>query len=102
MSQGAKSHTIQIDSATAEKVNDEHYKLSLSPSIDVPYLAKPRAQLESLGGRNDSRCQPLPAPLLSRTCCAAAVDSRMAAPTAGSLSTLSVGDRSHAKEAAPH
>lgn len=52
MSQGAKSHTIQIDSATAEKVNDEHYKLSLSPSIDVPYLAKPRAQLESLAFTN--------------------------------------------------
>lgn len=52
MAQGSKSFTTQIDSATSQKVNDEHYVMQLNPSIDIPYLAKPRAQLESLAFTN--------------------------------------------------
>ena len=52
MSQVAASHIIQLNSATAQKRTNEHYVMALEPTISVPYLAKPRAQLEGLSFSN--------------------------------------------------
>jgi hypothetical protein len=52
MAQGAANFTIQLNSATAKKGTGEHYVMPLDPPINVPYLAKPRAQLESLSFSN--------------------------------------------------
>jgi hypothetical protein len=43
---------IQLNSATAEKSTGEHYVMALQPAISIPYLAKPRAQLEGLSFSN--------------------------------------------------
>ena len=48
MAQAAGSITIQLNSATAEKGTGEHYVMPLDPPIRIPYLARPRAQLEGL------------------------------------------------------
>jgi hypothetical protein len=52
MAQGAANFTIQLNSSTAVKGIAEHYVMPLEPPIAVPYLAKPRAQLEALSFSN--------------------------------------------------
>ena len=52
MAQAGASHIIQLNSATAEKRTNEHYVMALEPAISVPYLAKPRAQLDGLSFSN--------------------------------------------------
>ena len=53
---GASTFTLQLNSATAEKpsAGSEQYRLALTPPIDVPYLARPRVQLEQLCFTNAS------------------------------------------------
>ena len=45
---GARTFTLQLNSATAEKptAGAEQYRLALTPPIEVPYLARPRVRLE--------------------------------------------------------
>jgi hypothetical protein len=45
---GAQMYTFQLDSEAAEKVNDGHYKVSLSPSLQLPLLAEPQAMVRSV------------------------------------------------------
>ena len=52
MATAAQSFTIQLNSASSEKLHKEHYVRTLEPAIGVPYLAKPRAQLEHLAFAN--------------------------------------------------
>ena len=42
---GAQSFTFQLSSKTAEKTggNVEQYRLALTPSVQVPFTAQPRA-----------------------------------------------------------
>lgn len=54
MAAAAQTFTIQLNSSTAERTseNEERYQISLTPAVEVPYLAQPRAQLESLAFSN--------------------------------------------------
>ena len=48
MAAAAQSYTIQLSSALSDAQVGEHYSKVLEPPIQVPYLARPRAQLEQL------------------------------------------------------
>ena len=51
MSTSGASFLIELSSATATKMGaprEARYRLRLTPGIDIPYLAEPRAQLEAL------------------------------------------------------
>lgn len=51
MSTSGASFLIELSSATATKTGaprEERYQLQLNPGIDIPYLAEPKAQLETL------------------------------------------------------
>ena len=37
---GAQMYTFQLDSEAADKVNDGHYKVTLSPPLELPLLAE--------------------------------------------------------------
>jgi hypothetical protein len=52
MSQGAGTVVVQLDSQTATKVTNEHYRLQLAEPIHIPYLSKPRCNLEALSFSN--------------------------------------------------
>ena len=39
---GAQMYTFQLDSEAADKVNDGHYKITLSPPLELPLLAEPQ------------------------------------------------------------
>ena len=47
---GAQTFTFQLSTKTAEKtgLNVEQYRLQLTPSVNVPFTAQPRCQLEQL------------------------------------------------------
>lgn len=45
---GAQMYTFQLDSEAAEKVNDGHYKVTLTPSLELPLLAQPQAMVRSV------------------------------------------------------
>ena len=51
---GAQTFTFQLSTKTAEKTgnNVEQYRLQLTPSINVPFTAQPRCQLEQLAFTN--------------------------------------------------
>ena len=51
MATSGESFLLDLSSATATKTGaarEERYRLQLSPGINIPYLAEPRAQLEAL------------------------------------------------------
>ena len=48
MSQGAGTVVVQLDSQSATKVTNEHYRLQLAEPIHIPYLSAPRCNLEAL------------------------------------------------------
>ena len=54
MAAASQSFTVQLNSATAEKTSasEERFQINLTPGIDVPYMAQPRAQLESIAFSN--------------------------------------------------
>ena len=54
MAAAAQTFTIQLNSSAAERTSEseERYQIALTPAIEVPYLAQPRAQLESLAFSN--------------------------------------------------
>jgi hypothetical protein len=52
MSQGAGTVVVQLDSQSATKVTDEHYRLQLAEPIHIPYLSAPRCNLEALSFSN--------------------------------------------------
>ena len=52
MAAAAQSYSIQVSSALSEATVGEHYNKTLEPPLRVPYLAQPRAQLESLAFTN--------------------------------------------------
>ena len=52
MASAAKNHTIQINSSQCDKMSGEHYRMRLTPPIEVPYLAEPRVMLEQLAFTN--------------------------------------------------
>ena len=43
---------IQLDSQSATKVTNEHYRLQLEDPIRIPYLSQPRCNLEALSFQN--------------------------------------------------
>jgi hypothetical protein len=45
MSQGAGTVVVQLDSQSATKVTNEHYRLQLAEPIHIPYLSQPRCNL---------------------------------------------------------
>jgi hypothetical protein len=47
MAAAAQTFTIQLNSSTAERTseNEERYQISLTPAIEVPYLAQPRLMI---------------------------------------------------------
>ena len=45
---GAQMYTFQLDSEAAEKVNDGHYRVTLSPSLELPILSEPQAMVRSV------------------------------------------------------
>ena len=51
---GAQTFTFQLSTKTAEKTggNVEQYRLQLTPSVNVPFTAQPRCQLEQLAFTN--------------------------------------------------
>ena len=51
---GAQTFTFQLSTKTAEKtgLNVEQYRLQLTPSVNVPFTAQPRCQLEQLAFTN--------------------------------------------------
>ena len=54
MAAASQSFTVQLNSATAEKTSasEERFQINLTPAVDVPYMAQPRAQLESIAFSN--------------------------------------------------
>jgi hypothetical protein len=52
LASAAKNHTIQINSSQCDKMSGEHYRMRLTPPIEVPYLAEPRVMLEQLAFTN--------------------------------------------------
>jgi hypothetical protein len=40
--------TFQLDSEAAQKVNNGHYKVPLSPPLELPLLAEPQAMVRSV------------------------------------------------------
>ena len=54
MAAASQSFSVQLNSATAEKTSasEERYQVNLTPAVDVPYMAQPRAQLESIAFSN--------------------------------------------------
>ena len=54
MAAAAQTFTIQLNSSAAERTSasEERYQIALTPASEVPYLAQPRAQLESLAFSN--------------------------------------------------
>ena len=52
MSQGAGTVVVQLDSQSATKVTNEHYRLQLAEPIHIPYLSAPRCNLEALSFSN--------------------------------------------------
>ena len=52
MASAAKNFTIQINSSQCDKLSGEHYRMRLTPPIEVPYLAEPRVMLEQLAFTN--------------------------------------------------
>ena len=53
----AKTFTLQLNSSSAEQTSaaEERYQVGLTPAIDVPYMARPRAQLSSTLLRTSAR-----------------------------------------------
>eukprot|EP01043_Picozoa_sp_COSAG02_P038389 COSAG02_NODE_2955_length_7670_cov_23.923656_6_plen_549_part_00 len=45
---GAQMYTFQLDSEAAQKVNNGHYKVPLSPPLELPLLAEPQAMVRSV------------------------------------------------------
>ena len=52
MPQGAGTVVVQLDSQSATKVTNEHYRLQLAEPIHIPYLSAPRCNLEALSFSN--------------------------------------------------
>ena len=54
MAAASQSFTLQLNSSTAEKTSasEERFQINLTPAVDVPYMAQPRAQLESIAFSN--------------------------------------------------
>jgi hypothetical protein len=50
----ARTYTLQLNSATAQKTSDlnEEYRLQLTPPIACPFMARPRCMLEQLAFTN--------------------------------------------------